>query len=187
MNQKPDLRMTEKPAVPEAYIDVLLETMRADFNRVTWTMRENYGLYNLPILTNDDLFLTPFASTLASIARAAAGQREHDDFEDAVLAEEIQSVCESLFSAPATYSYVIPDAFWETGLGTMISRAQLWLRGDELITIADAAKRFDKTVQAVSQAVNDGRLRGYRDPDANQRQGARLVSLSEAQSLWEES
>jgi len=184
MNQQPGLKMTERPTIPEAYIDVLLETLRADFNRLTWIMRGNYGLYNLPMLTNDDLFFTPFATTLASIARAAAGQRTHDEIEDAVLAEEIQSVFESLFSAPATYSYVVPDAFWETGLGIMIARAQLWLHGDELVTIADAAKRFGKTVQAVSQAMNDGRLRSYHDPDARQRQGARLISLSEASSLW---
>jgi len=183
MNQ-PDLRMTEKPTIPDTYIGAILETLRADFNRSTWNMRENYGLYSLPILTNDDLFLTPFASTLASIARAAAGQREHDEVADEILAEEIQSVCESLFSTPATYTYTIPDAFWDTGLGMMISRAQLWLRGDQLITIAEAAQRFDKTIQAVSQAVNDGRLHGYRDPDANQRQGARLVSIQETESLW---
>lgn len=177
------MTLSNKPRIPAEYEATVLETLRLYYERLTWEMREAFGLYDIPILTNDALFLVPMAETLAGIARAAAGERKHDEFNDGVLNEEIQSVMESLFSTPVAYAYTIPDVFWTTELGKMLARARLWLRND-LITIADAAKKYGISVQAVSQAVDSGRLQTFVDPDTGARQGRRLISESEAKFLW---
>lgn len=134
----------------------------------------------------DDIFLAPLASTLASIARAAAGQREHDELEDGMLAEEIQGVCEALFASPVVNSYNIPPEFWEDGVGAMILAAQLWLRSDRLITQAHAGRVLGVTTQAIHAMIGDGRLRGYAVPNKASRQGRVKVSQAAVKALKEQ-
>jgi len=56
---------------------------------------------------------------------------------------------------------------------------------DDLITQARAVEIGAPSVQAVNNAIRDGRLRGYPNYDAQyQRQGATLVSESAVQKLW---
>lgn len=56
---------------------------------------------------------------------------------------------------------------------------------DDLITQAEAVELGAPSIQAVNNAIRDGRLRGYNNPDAEyQRQGKTLVSRAEIQNLW---
>jgi hypothetical protein len=56
---------------------------------------------------------------------------------------------------------------------------------DDLITQAQAAERFDITIQTINQAIQVGRIKGYKNPDATaSRQGATLVSEAEVKKLW---
>lgn len=56
---------------------------------------------------------------------------------------------------------------------------------NDLITQTEAAKIANITVQAVNNAIRDGRLRAYSDPDAvAHRAGDRRVSESEVRELW---
>lgn len=58
---------------------------------------------------------------------------------------------------------------------------------DDLITQAECAKLFEKTIQAVNNALRDGRLTGYTKPEGvAHRPGDRLVSLGAARRLWGE-
>jgi hypothetical protein len=55
----------------------------------------------------------------------------------------------------------------------------------DLITQAQAAELGAPSVQAVNNAIRDGRLTGYNNPDAeHQRQGKTLVSRSAVERLW---
>lgn len=66
-----------------------------------------------------------------------------------------------------------------------IDRARLALLGEDAITIIECAGEFGLSQQAVSAALNTKRLTTYRNPDAPQRQGSRLVSRYEAATLWQ--
>jgi hypothetical protein len=175
------VRLSEPAQIPEMYRDTVAQAVAQIYQRMRWHMQEQFGFYDLPLQI--DPLHTMLADTLSEIARAAAGEREHSDFSDGELMECIQTVMELLFASPVSGTYTIPSEFWGTQLGGMVARAQLWLRHDELITIADAAELRGVSVQAISQAVDGGRLTAYIDPDATQRQGRRLVSKSEVEHL----
>jgi len=56
---------------------------------------------------------------------------------------------------------------------------------NDLITQAQAVENGAPSVQAVNNAIRDGRLRGYKNLSAKyQRQGATLVSESASRKLW---
>jgi len=59
---------------------------------------------------------------------------------------------------------------------------EIELEPKEVLSIATAAKWLGITVQAVSQAINRGRLTAVIDPGAPQRQGKRLVLRSEVEA-----
>ncbi len=170
------LRLTTPPAIPDQYHATVLYALRACYNAIAWRAREDFGVTDLPLYTNEDLFRCPVAESLAVIARAAAGEMRDDDDEDNILHESLQSIAEMIFASPLGGAYEIPAAFWESDLGQMMARAQLWLIGDELITIAEAARIRGVSVQAISQAIDAGRITAYHDPEAGSRQGRRLVS-----------
>ena len=73
--------------------------------------------------------------------------------------------------------------FCTTALGQMVSRALLQIKGDELITLAEAAEMRGVSVPAISRAVQNGRLTRYVDPDAPKRQGRTLVSRAEVEGM----
>lgn len=52
---------------------------------------------------------------------------------------------------------------------------------EDLITQAEAAELLGVSIQAVNNMIRDGRLRGYKNPDANQRQGRTLVSRTQVE------
>lgn len=55
----------------------------------------------------------------------------------------------------------------------------------DLITQAEAVEIGAPSVQAVNNAIRDGRLQRYTNPDAKyQRQGKTLVSKAEVLQLW---
>lgn len=85
----------------------------------------------------------------------------------------------------AIRSYIGEDA-WVQGMdaGRRMFNGHLTVadaerRGIELVTIAEAARLRGITVQAISGALNRGALTTYMDPEANERQGRRLVDRAE--------
>ena len=63
-----------------------------------------------------------------------------------------------------------------------------WLKSqepDDLITQTQAAQIADVTVQAISNAIRDRRLKGYENPDApNPHKGGTLVRESGVRQVW---
>lgn len=57
-------------------------------------------------------------------------------------------------------------------------------RVDDLVSILECADLVGVTQQAVSQALDSGRLHAFVQPTAGRRQRRRLVSLSEAKKVW---
>lgn len=122
------------------------------------------------------LYTSVLAQELHDLARAANGQMAATEDNRGEMHELCQKLAEWLFAAPVgTNHYEIPDYFADTPLGFLWWKALLWAEGDELVTIADAAKIAGVTPQAISQRVDRGTLRSFTDPTAPQRQARRLV------------
>ncbi len=178
---QPTVSMTEPPEIPELYRATVRDFLQALWRHYRWHMQEQFGFYNLPV--SIDVERTILADTLGEIARCADGQITDGDAL-AVVYEGIQGLMEMLFAVPGQGSaYEIPDRFWESELGQLVATAMLRIRGDELITIAEAAEIRGVSVQAMSQAIAAGRLRAYHDPSAPRRQGRRLVSRQEVERM----
>jgi hypothetical protein len=172
--------------IPEQYRETIEQFLVAYWTRRRWEIEQTVLGVQIPHVQMEVLFNSALADQLAEIARAAAGEMEHSEngFTEGVLQEGIQDLMERLFAPPGLYSsYTIPVRFWEHSLGQMVARAFLWMRGDELITLKVAAEIRNVTIQAISQAVQDGRLRRYVDPDAPERQGRTLVSRQEVEEM----
>ena len=137
-----------------------------------------------------DLAETGISRQLAFIAQAAAGGLQHysDDDEDLLEEQVLTDVADlvaRLYYVPGigtTDDVDVPDVFWEHPLGEMCARALLWALEGELITLQEAADTARVSVQAVSQAVAAGRIAGYVDPDAAERQGRTLVKRVDVQN-----
>lgn len=115
------------------------------------------------------------------MARAGLGLvKLPDDPEDAnYITGEVYEICQGLvewlFSIPGMATYEIPDIWAEHPLGQLWHLAMIWLAGDELITIGEAARLAGVSHQAISNQIKAGKMRAYVDPNAPARQGRRLV------------
>lgn len=75
----------------------------------------------------------------------------------------------------------LPDAFWHTTLGVLLSRARWWVSADDLITISNAAAlAFGENTQAnrmrITRAVDRGELEWVPDPSvANPQHNCRVL------------
>jgi len=76
---------------------------------------------------------------------------------------------------------IIPDEFWQTEMGVLISRVRWWISVDDLITISNAAAlAFGENTQAnrmrISRAIDRGLLEWVPDPSvANPQQNRRVL------------
>ena len=79
------------------------------------------------------------------------------------------------------------DTDWETGgiddLADFVTGAYEHARDNELIHIAEAAKLAGVSVQAVSQAIDAGRLRAYTDHDVPETRRYRRRKVSRREVL----
>ena len=182
---RPTVQLSNPVEFPEQYAEACTSFLALYWQGRKWEMQEGFGFHQLPILMEDDLRRTMLAESLSMIAHAAAGDfdRENEMLVGEIY-EHIQDLMEYLFAPPGlSMAYSIPNSFWESPLGSMVARAQVWLRGDELITLKEAAEIRGITIQAISQAVKAGRLTRYIDPDKPERQERTLVSRKEIEEM----
>jgi len=172
---------------PEQYRQTIQQFLLAYWSRRKWEVEQAFLGIIVPMTTPDLINNSALADQLAEIARAAAGEIENDaeGWNRGIVYEGIQDLMERLFAPPGLGSaYDIPARFWDTDLGQMVARALIWVQDDELITLKQAADLRGVTIQAISNAVREGRLRRYTDPDApNPRQGGTLVSRSQVEAI----
>lgn len=75
---------------------------------------------------------------------------------------------------------LVPDDFWKTDIGVLVSRARWWISVDDLITISNAAAlAFGENTQAnrmrIIRAIDNGLLEWVPDPSvANPQQNKRV-------------
>ena len=163
------------------------ETYRDTIERFLAVYGEWLGYQLQALNPAHDLATCGLARQLTFIAQAAAGDLPRDDDEE--LEEQILSdvadLVARLYYVPGigtTDDVDVPAVFWDHPLGQMCARALLWALEGELITLQEAADTARVSVQAVSQAVAAGRIAGYVDPDASERQGRTLVKRVDVQN-----
>ena len=163
------------------------ETYRDTIERFLAVYGEWLGYQLQALNPAHDLATCGLARQLTFIAQAAAGDLPRDDDEE--LEEQILSdvadLVARLYYVPGigtTDDVDVPAVFWDHPLGQMCARALLWALEGELITLQEAADTARVSVQAISQAVAAGRIAGYVDPDAAERQGRTLVKRVDVQN-----
>lgn len=82
----------------------------------------------------------------------------------------------------------IPDDFWRTDIGIMVSRARWWISVDDLITISNAAAlAFGENTQAnrmrIARAIDNGLLEWVPDPSVMNPQQNRRVLRPQVERL----
>jgi hypothetical protein len=87
---------------------------------------------------------------------------------------------------------VIPDDFWQTDMGVLISRARWWVASDKLITISNAAAlAFGENSQAnrmrITRAIDRGLLDWVPDPSIANPQQNKRVSRPQVERLRDQS
>jgi len=172
--------------IPEQYRSTIERFVQEYYNRRRWELEQGFLGLQIPFVHPEVITGSALADQLAEIARAAAGQVSDDDegWNRGVVYEGIQDLMERLFAPPGLGSaYGIPARFWDTPLGQMVARALIWIKQDQLITLTEAAEMRGVTVQAVSQAVKDGRLMRYTNPDEPNPQRRTLVSRADVEAL----
>lgn len=163
------------------YTDTTARFLREYANARTIELNALTGEGFTPI-PDEQLQASGMAWQLGYIARAAQGElpREDEEFHEEHILDGVDDVLRCLFWPPGIgNNYQIPETFWSHPLGGMLARAILWAREGDLITLQQAADLRGVTAQAISNAVRDGRLNAYINPDAPARQGRTLVSRQE--------
>jgi len=85
----------------------------------------------------------------------------------------------------------IPDSFWRTDIGVLVSRVRWWISVDDLITISNAAAlAFGENSQAnrmrITRAIDKGVLNWIPDPSMANPQQNKRVLRSQVERLREE-
>lgn len=195
------IRLSTPATFPAAYQETCEQFLAAYWDGRRWEMEQEFGVNDLPISVPSSEILerdlpdglpepihlasTFFAEALAYIAKAAAGELPRDPAIVDEVYEACQSLAECLFAVPGLgASYTIPQEFWQTPLGQMVARAFVWLEGDELITITEAARISGLKLSSLVSRIDRGKIRSYPDPSAaNPQRGGRLVRRSDIEAL----
>lgn len=131
---------------------------------------------------------SPLREIIHTLCRVVNEQPERDEQTVYEVMDMTQSLVETLYSNPLDGSYIVPEHFWTTELGQLIMLAQLWARGDELITLSEAAQILrgsveDRDLVYVNDQIKRGRLTRYTEPDEPNPQRAGRVSRQQVETL----
>lgn len=178
------ITLSEPAYIPEKYREIVISFLREYWVDLTWELRNQFGIeldLDEQPHTSDDLLHLLVADAISEISRAAAG--ETDGLDKGIVYEGIQGLMERLFGIPGTASYQIPQDFWDTPFGQVVSLAFAWVQGDDLITMSEAAELSGKSLSTLSQMVSRGKLKSYPDPNEPNPQRARRVLKTDIEAL----
>jgi hypothetical protein len=133
---------------------------------------------------------SPLYRDLLLLIEVANGvhQRTDDQVQRVELA--LARLLRLLLANPLQAQAGLPEDFWQTKLGVLVSRARWWVWADELITISNAAAlAFGENSQAsrmrISRAIDSGTLDWVPDPSVANPQQNRRVLRSQVERLRE--
>lgn len=134
-------------------------------------------LVELPDVFPDPSDGSPLVQEWLTLADAADGRLAVTAGNRFRVRDAFRRLAMMLFAVPGEPPVFHPPFDWtDSPMAIIAWRAIVWALADELITIAEAAALAGVTIQAVSQRKG---LLFYRDPEAAQRQGQRLVNRND--------
>lgn len=103
----------------------------------------------------------------------------------------LRNLLELLLGNSLHIHVAIPDEFWNTDVGVLVSRVRWWISADDLITISNAAAlAFGENTQAnrmrIARAMDKGVLEWVIDPSVANPQQNRRVLRSQVERLREQ-
>jgi hypothetical protein len=124
---------------------------------------------------------TPLQRDLKLLVAVANGEVHRTDAGVRRVELALDRVTDLLLGNALRLNAPIPDDFWATDIGTLVSRVRWWISIDDLITISNAAAlAFGENNQAnrmrISRAIDNGLLEWVPDPSvANPQQNRRVL------------
>ena len=123
---------------------------------------------------------TPLQRDLKLLMSVANGEVHRSDAAVRRVELALGRVMDLLLDNALGTNATLPDDFWATDIGVLVSRARWWVSIDDLITISNAAAlAFGENSQAnrmrISRAIDNGLLEWVPDPSvANPQQNKRV-------------
>jgi hypothetical protein len=144
---------------------------------------------------NQQMIAAPLQRDLDLLMRVANGEYLRADATKALLdrvEDALKQLLALLFGNVLRTHVNIPDEFWNTDIGILVSRVRWWLSADELITISNAAAlAFGENTQAnrmrIARAMDKGLLEWVPDPSVANPQQNRRVLRPHVERLREQS
>jgi hypothetical protein len=122
---------------------------------------------------------------LEDIAAVAEGICERADKDE--ISGNVDQIRDLIWSRPGMPArYIIPSTWWTTPIGNLSLQAEIWAADDKLITLSQAAKICGKSLSALSQQIDRGRLTAYPDLNEPNPQRRMRVRWSEIQRMVNE-
>jgi hypothetical protein len=124
---------------------------------------------------------TPLQRDLKLLVAVANGELHRTDAGVRRVELALERVTDLLVGNALHLNAPIPDDFWATDIGVLVSRVRWWISIDDLITISNAAAlAFGENNQAnrmrISRAIDNGLLEWVPDPSvANPQQNRRVL------------
>ena len=124
---------------------------------------------------------TPLQRDLKLLIAVANGELNRTDAGVRRVELALRRLMDLLMGSALHLSAPIPDEFWATDIGVLVSRVRWWISIDDLITISNAAAlAFGENHQAnrmrISRAIDNGLLEWVPDPSvANPQQNRRVL------------
>jgi hypothetical protein len=131
---------------------------------------------------------SPLQRDLRLLIGVANGEYHRTDVNVRRVELALKRVLELLLGNALHSSASLPDDFWRTEIGVVVSRARWWISIDDLITISNAAAlAFGENSQAsrmrIARAIDNGQLEWVPDPSVANPQQNRRVLRSQVERL----
>lgn len=164
--------------------DTLVQTVTTLVRQQQQTLNDALGQ---PITSEDCARLgdpSPLQAALKLLIQVANGEHQRTKATKSLVAQvelALQQLLDLLLGNPLHYPVTIPDDFWATEIGILVSRVRWWISVDDLITISNAAAlAFGENTQAnrmrIARAIDRGQLVWIPDPSvANPQQNKRVL------------
>ncbi|MCC6455697.1 MAG: hypothetical protein IT328_12175 [Caldilineaceae bacterium] len=138
---------------------------------------------------------TPLQRDLALLIQVANGEYLRGNASETLLQRvdlALRNLLGLLLGNALETHITIPDEFWNSDMGVLVSRVRWWLSADELITISNAAAlAFGENSQAnrmrIARAMEKGLLEWVIDPSVANPQQNRRVLRHQVERLREQS
>jgi len=128
-----------------------------------------------------DLAEAPIRRDIALLIAVANGEHMRSAALVAEAERALGGLMALLRSSALATPTTLPDDFWRSDLGVVVSRVRWWVSGEDLITISNAAAlAFGANTQAnrmrIARAIESGQLEWWPDPSvANPQQNRRVL------------